>query len=262
MQPSTLLTIAAFPALFAAVMAAGACQAVAGTDIQCSSVTAAGLTALATCKTLDPDCMGIFIAAIQNASPAPTPDDQANIAKFFSVSSDVAMTKPKLFSYFKTKVATFKTSAAAGSVAVPVDIFSGLDAKEFQAVDKSVIQAISPATFATLTPADFKNMNKTVADFITEAQWPKLTKEQADAFGSEKPGDDVKDAALTTLQDASACRCKAIKDDKSKLITDDKVKKALKERCSWANSASAVSVTVFLTVASLASVFLMNTLAF
>jgi len=261
MQPSTLLTIAAFPALFAAVMATGQCKETASTaDIPCSTVTSAGLTEIAKCTVFEPDCISAFAAAL-TATPvtaANAATDHEKVAQIFSRKPEDAMKTAKLFTHFKTRIGSFK-GGAANTAAADAALFSGLNVAEFDQVDKSVIEAINQATFATLTPADFKNMSNVTAGKITKEQWPKLTKDQADNFGADKPKDPKGDD-LKTAQGISAC--KVVDDAKYALIAEEKAKEALKKRCAWVNSASAVSVTLFLTVASLASVFLMNTLAF
>jgi len=259
MQPSTLLTIAAFPALFAAVMGAK-CNPGAvlsnGTDVDCNAVDQNKLTALLTCNTFDADCSSALLTL---GAPA----DVALLDQFAKVMAKDAKNSMKvagMFSKIKAKIGSF-TGAAANTIEANEKVFDGLVEADLDQLNALVIPSINDATFAKLDVAFFKSLSKTTAGHISDAQLAKMTEAQAAAVGIDAPAADTKADELTKKKDASACKV-LTEDAKLKKITDDKVKTALKTRCKWASSASAVQVTLFLTAASLASVFLMNTLAF
>jgi len=258
MQPSTLLIIAAFPALLSAVM---------GTSKKCHYTPASGTATdvgcdapfdkanHSKCTTFDSDCSSELIAA--NTKTAPT--DLKEYAQFLGKDAVNSMKQAKLFTHFKANIGDFDTTGVT-SVEAHADVFDGLDAGDFAKLKPAVVGIISKASFATLKDTSFTLFGKATAGAITEQQLEVMTKAQADKFGQEPPPTTTKAEDFKKLADDSACRVLSTKTDKMKATgTAD----AFKARCKWAdNSAAAIQVTLFLTFASLASVFLMNTLAF
>jgi hypothetical protein len=261
MQPSILLTIAAFPALLSAVMGASSkCQLAAGStpaDAACNikfSKASHGK-----CITFDPTCYADMIAAGAVTATATDAADMKEYAEFFAKDAASSMKQPKLFSYFKTNIADFKTTAA-GTVEAHADVFDGIKAEEFKKLDASVIKSIKPANFALLKPEIFSLFEKATATAITDAQLEVMTNDQAKKLGAEGPAAGAKAEDVKKAVEESACKALKDKADKMKVA---KTADEFKTRCKWAEgSAAAIQVTLFLTFASLASVFLMNTLAF
>jgi len=252
MQPSTLLTIAAFPVLFAAVMAAPAANtcnatddALGGTVKDCAVDTPAAINT--TCKFFGPGCISKF-----HETKAV---DDADTVAVFNKKPDEALKIPNFFVKIKKTAGSFVPGAVNTNEAVATAL-DGLSVEEFKLVPATVITSIKATNFADLTPATFKLFDSKHAAGITDAQLAVLKKAQAEAFGIEPPtkADDIKSKKADSA-------CSVMTKEKIEKVPKE-AKDALQSRCGWANSASALQVTAFVTLASLASVFVMNALAF
>jgi len=263
MQLSTLAVIAAFPALFSAVMAAI-------TSVQCAKggVLGGGATEcntwtadLKTCKSGDTtnlmgaDCIKTFIGAITiGAASAGTTVTEEDFIAILNAGLDLAVKQPSFLAKPKSK--TGSLSAGSFKNLEPVaDAFDGITDKEFQAIPAAVLKEIKPDNIATLNNKFFNNLSKDQAGGFTDDQYKKVTDGQAKEWGVAAPTD-----AEAIKKGKTDSACAGVKDKYKKF--SEAAEKALTERCKWANSASAVSVTMFLTAAAMMSVFVMNSLAF
>jgi len=263
MQLSILAAIAAFPALFSAVMAAV-------TSVQCAEggvATGGPLPCnkwddkLKACKSGDTtnlmgaDCIKTFIGAITiGAASAGTTVTEEDFIAILNAGLDLAVKQPSFLAKPKSK--TGSLSAGSFKNLEPVaDAFDGITDKEFQAIPAAVLKEIKPDNIATLNNKFFNNLSKDQAGGFTDDQYKKVTDGQAKEWGVAAPTD-----AEAIKKGKTDSACAGVKDKYKKF--SEAAEKALTERCKWANSASAVSVTMFLTAAAMMSVFVMNSLAF
>lgn len=205
------------------VALAGKCGVTDKTTFDCKT---ASQTDLDTCTQFEDSCV---LDIFTNLHPSLTATTRMALIK-----------KNKAHLSEITPQATTLDQVKANAKELPVEVFQKL--MTFVNVPDEILASLDKDKTAALSKACIKTLNET----------------QATKIGAEKPAknEDVKKASET-----HACLVlkKLTKDD----FKDDKVQKAVSERCKWVpNSSNALQVAMFLTVASVASVLVSNLVAF